>query len=109
MRSDMREVQHAASNSTDLGNGQSKMSEMMVDMMAGLKGKTGDAFDEEFILEMVVHHQGAVDMAEEALQNAKHQEIKDLAKGIITTQKAEIAQMEKLYKEWYGVGLPMSK
>jgi hypothetical protein len=57
------------------------MGAMMKGMMAGLDGKTGDAFDKAFIDEMIMHHEGAVDMAEAALQDAKHQEIKDMGES----------------------------
>jgi uncharacterized protein (DUF305 family) len=77
------------------------MSAMMANMNAGLQGKTGDAFDQEFIAEMIVHHQGAIDMAKLALTNAKHQEIKDLANAIISAQTKEITQMKQWQKSWY--------
>jgi uncharacterized protein (DUF305 family) len=51
---------------------------------------------------MIVHHQGAVVMAQEALKNAKHQEIKDLAQNIITAQNKEIAEMQAWQVAWYG-------
>lgn len=78
------------------------MSGMMDDMMSELDGKTGDEFDKAFLTEMIVHHEGAVDMAEAALEDAKHQEIKDMAKAIITAQTTEIAQMKAWLKAWYG-------
>jgi uncharacterized protein (DUF305 family) len=83
-------------------NGGSSMQGMMMDMNAALVGKTGDAFDRVFLSEMIVHHQGAVEMAELALTNAKHQEIKDLATGIIAAQNKEIADMQAWEKAWYG-------
>jgi uncharacterized protein (DUF305 family) len=49
-----------------------------------------------------MHHQGAVQMAQAALQNAKHQEIKDLAQNIITAQNKEIAEMKQWQQQWYG-------
>jgi uncharacterized protein (DUF305 family) len=73
----------------------------MGDMMAGLEGKTGDEFDQAFLTEMIVHHEGAVDMAEAALQNAKHAEIKTMANAIISAQTGEIAQMKEWLKTWY--------
>lgn len=85
--------------------GGSNMKSMMESMMAGLNGKTGDDFDKAFLSEMVMHHEGAVDMAEEALNSAKHQEIKDLANAIITAQNKEVADMKAWYKAWYGVEL----
>ena len=45
----------------------------MTEMNAALSSKTGDTFDEAFLLEMIAHHQGAVQMANLALTNAKHQ------------------------------------
>lgn len=74
----------------------------MDDMMSGLDGKTGDAFDKAFLAEMIVHHQGAVDMAEAALKDAKHAEIKTMANAIISAQTAEIKQMQDWQKSWYG-------
>ena len=62
----------------------------------------GPEFDAAFISEMIVHHQGAVEMAELALTNAQHQEIKDLAKAIITAQNKEISDMQAWQKAWYG-------
>ncbi len=75
----------------------------MDSMMAGLSGKTGDAFDKAFLSEMIMHHEGAVQMAEAALRDAKHAEIKTMAEAIISAQTAEIAQMKEWQKAWYGI------
>lgn len=77
-------------------------------MMMGLSGKTGDAFDKAFLTEMIMHHEGAVQMAEQALANAQHAEIKTLANAIITAQNKEIADMKAWYKAWYGTDVPAS-
>lgn len=74
---------------------------MSMDGMANtLKGKTGDDFDAIFISQMITHHQGAIDMATQAKQNAKHDEIKQLAGDIITAQEKEINQMRVWQQEW---------
>ncbi len=78
------------------------MADMMTSMNAELVGKTGDTFDQAFLSEMIVHHQGAVEMAQLALKNAKHQEIKDLATGIIAAQTKEIGEMQAWGKTWYN-------
>ena len=65
-----------------------------------LEGETGDDFDKAFIEMMIPHHQGAIEMAEEALESAKHQEIKDLATDIIEAQQREIDMMNEWYKSW---------
>lgn len=93
---------HMMPDGTSMSNSGSDMSSMMANMNAGLQGKTGDAFDQEFLAEMIVHHQGAVQMAQLALTNAKHQEIKDLASGIISAQNKEIAEMKAWQKSWYN-------
>lgn len=81
----------------------SQMSDSMGDMMAGLEGKTGDAFDRAFIEEMIVHHEGAVEMAKAALTSAKHAEIKQMANDIIAAQSREIDTMRGWLKSWYRV------
>lgn len=63
---------------------------------------TAIPFDQRFIDAMVSHHQGAIDMATAALENAEHEEIKTLAQDIITAQEAEIAQMQAWRSEWFG-------
>ena len=83
------------------GVGSMSMADMMQSMNAELQGKTGDAFDQAFLSEMIIHHEGAVEMAQLALTNAKHQEIKDLAKAIIAAQNKEIADMKGWMKAWY--------
>ncbi len=94
---------HMMPNGQMMGNGGSmSMADTMTSMNAELKGKTGDAFDQAFLAEMIVHHQGAVEMAQLALTNAKHQEIKDLANAIITAQNKEIAEMKAWQKAWYN-------
>ncbi len=76
----------------------------MMDEMAGmedeLKGKTGDEFDKAFIEQMIMHHQGALDMAAPGEKNAERQEVKDLTKAIVTAQTKEIKQMKQWQKDW---------
>lgn len=73
----------------------------MQGMMQGLNNKTGDEFDKAFLSEMILHHEGAIDMANAALKNAKHQEIKDLSNAIISAQTTEINKMKEWQKTWY--------
>ena len=69
-------------------------------MTAGLQGKPGDDFDKAFLAEMIIHHQGAIDMAKQAQQSAKHDEVKKLADDIIAAQTKEIAEMKQWQKDW---------
>jgi uncharacterized protein (DUF305 family) len=96
------QAEHMMPDGTMMNSDDSDMSSMMMDMNAALKGKTGDDFDQTFLSEMIVHHQGAIDMAELALADAKHQEIKDLAKAIVSAQTKEIAEMKSWQKDWYN-------
>lgn len=80
----------------------STMSDAMAGMTAGLDGKTGDDFDKAFIEGMIVHHEGAVAMAQLALQKAKHDEIKQMAQEIISAQTREINTMRGWLQSWYN-------
>jgi uncharacterized protein (DUF305 family) len=62
----------------------------------------GAYFDERFIDTMVPHHQAAVEMANVALENAEHREIRTLAEDIVTAQEAEIARLKLIKKEEFG-------
>ncbi len=62
--------------------------------------------DQHFIIMMIPHHEGAVAMADLALNRAKHPELKKLASAIKTTQTEEIQEMRTWYKQWYGAEVP---
>jgi uncharacterized protein (DUF305 family) len=94
---------HMMANGQTMAGTSMTMKDEMTSMNAALQGKTGDAFDQEFLSEMILHHKGAVQMAQFALQSAKHKEIKDLAQNIISAQNIEISQMQNWQKNWYGV------
>lgn len=77
------------------------MESMMDSMTANLKSKTGDEFDYAFIDEMVLHHEGAIEMAKLALTNANHLELKTMAQEIISAQEKEVNQMRQWQQTWY--------
>lgn len=58
--------------------------------------------DRHFIEQMIPHHEGAIAMANLALQKAKRPEIKTLATAIIEAQTAEIQSMNGWYQNWFG-------
>ncbi len=80
----------------------SSMSHAMISMTSSLQAKKGDEFDKAFIEEMIVHHEGAIEMARLALEHAKHTEIKTLAQAIIDAQSQEITTMGNWLKSWYS-------
>lgn len=71
-------------------------------MTASLEEKRGDDFDREFLAQMTLHHEDAIEMSRLALKDAKRPEIKELAQSIIDTQNEEIAQMKQWQGEWFA-------
>jgi uncharacterized protein (DUF305 family) len=59
----------------------------------------GDVADEMFLRMMIVHHQQAIEMSEEALERAEHPELRELAQQIIDEQQAEVEQMRGYLEE----------
>jgi uncharacterized protein (DUF305 family) len=73
-----------------------------------LAGEGGGYSDERFIDAMVPHHQGAVEMARVALDNAEHDEIRELSENIVSTQRAEIEELKSIKQEVFGTSrVPM--
>jgi len=72
----------------------------MADMSKQLEGLTGDDYDKAFIEMMIDHHEGAVSMAKLSDTRAKHDEVKQLSKDIITAQEKEITEMKQWQKDW---------
>jgi uncharacterized protein (DUF305 family) len=68
---------------------------MMEDMMA--MKSTGDP-DKDFVMMMIPHHQGAIDMAEVELKYGKDPALKKMAQKIIDAQQQEIDD----FKKWEG-------
>ena len=62
--------------------------------------------DKHFIEQMIPHHDGAVTMANLALEKSKRPEIKTLASAIIVGQTKEIEDMTGWYKNWFGKDVP---
>jgi uncharacterized protein (DUF305 family) len=57
---------------------------------------TGAGFDRMFLEMMILHHEGAIEMAEQQLAEGKYRPTKDLAQAVITGQQAEIDEMNAL-------------
>ncbi|MBW4485670.1 MAG: DUF305 domain-containing protein [Tildeniella torsiva UHER 1998/13D] len=79
-------------------------------MMRDLSKLEGDALDQAFLEDMIMHHMGAVMMSQRLvnLGLVEHQAVQPFAQNIADTQRQEIWQMQAWLQDWYGVaGMPM--
>jgi uncharacterized protein (DUF305 family) len=91
----MAGMDHSQMDHGSMGMGSGGMAREMV-------MENGKYSDRAFIDAMVPHHQGAVEMAEVALENAEHQEIKQLSRNIVSTQQAEIEELKAIKEKEFG-------
>lgn len=82
--------------------GDHSMHNMMNDMSSTLNGLSGDELDKQFLKDMIVHHAGAIDMAEKLVNGTNRPELKKLGADIISAQSTEIEMMKGWLKSWYG-------
>lgn len=74
----------------------------MDQMTVGLAGKTGAALEEAFLDEMIVHHEGAIEMAQALIAGTQRPELIKLGNDIVAAQTGEIEQMKQWRKDWFG-------
>lgn len=119
------QTQSPNSTAIEAGNASQPMDHggMMSHRMDMDLGPADAEFDLRFIDAMIPHHQGAIEMAQEAKQKSKRPEIQKLADDIIKAQDKEIAQMQQWRTAWYpkattkpvaynaktGTSMPMSQ
>ncbi len=97
----MAGMDHSNMDHGSMGMGSGGMAREMV-------MENGKYSDKAFIDAMVPHHQGAVEMAEVALQNAEHERIRQLSRTIISTQRAEIEELKAIKQQEFGTSeVPM--
>jgi uncharacterized protein (DUF305 family) len=97
----MAGMDHSNMDHGSMGMGSEGMARQMV-------MENGRYSDKAFIAAMVPHHQGAVEMAEVALQNAEHEQIRLLSRNIISTQRAEIEELKAIKQQEFGTSeVPM--
>ena len=89
---------------SNMGHGSMSSAAMAREMVM----EHGRYSDKAFIDAMVPHHQGAVDMAEVALENADHEEIRNLAEDVVSAQEAEIGELKAIKQQEFGTSeVPM--
>lgn len=85
------------SSMTGSGMGGSSMPGMMSEeQMTQLQNATGADFDRMFLQMMTEHHEGAVTMAQTEQQQGQNPQAMELADSIVTSQTAEIDQMNQM-------------
>lgn len=70
--------------------------------MMGTDMAASDDPDLAFIDAMIPHHQAAISMARQAMQDVVRTELRDLAAAIVTAQSSEIRQMREWRDLWYA-------
>ena len=80
----------------------SKMEGGSSGMASGMLMEDGRYSDKRFVDAMVPHHRGAVEMAEVALENAEHEEIRRLSEDIVSAQEAEIEELKRINQQEFG-------
>jgi uncharacterized protein (DUF305 family) len=114
---DMQGMDHGgeggAKKAQDKAGGEQGMDHEQMDhgsggMASEMLMENGEYSDERFIDAMVPHHQGAVEMAQVALENAQHREIRALARDVVTAQEAEIERLKSIKEREFGTSeVPM--
>jgi uncharacterized protein (DUF305 family) len=92
---DMKMMAPDPSDSASTKNYKAGMMKMMQAM--SMTKFTGDA-DVDFMSQMRVHHQGAIEMAKVALADGKDPEVKKLAQEIVAAQEKEIGTIDAWLK-----------
>ena len=67
-------------------------------MMAGMESMPQGDVDQDFIGQMIPHHQGAIDMAKAELRYGRNEQLRRIAQEILVEQQAEIAVMQREQK-----------
>jgi uncharacterized protein (DUF305 family) len=93
---------HMMPDGSMMSNTNPDMHSMMMDMTARMQGKSGDELDKIFLEDMIIHHQGAVDMAKELQKGTQRPELQKMATDIINVQTAEIAMMQNWLTQWFS-------
>lgn len=75
--------------------------EMQADMDPAML-EDAENFDRAFIDMMIPHHEGAIAMAQQLLEEGEHPELRSMAREIIEQQRSEIEQMHAWRSDWYA-------
>ena len=89
-------VGHESMDHGSMDHGSKMKGMLSVEELAKLSTLSGKVFDKEWMLAMIAHHEGAIEMARTVEQSGKNLEVQALAKTIISGQQVEIDQMKSM-------------
>lgn len=81
---------------TEMGGMEHGGGMMSEEDMAALEDADGETASSLFLEQMIMHHQGAIDMAQTQIDNGKNPDAVALAQKIVEDQTAEITEMQEL-------------
>jgi len=87
----------------DIINSDGAMIHAMDEMMMDFRGKTGEEYEKAFLKGMIVHHIGAIEMAEELLEQTERPELVNMANDIIKVQSEEVDMMKEWLSDWFNI------
>lgn len=77
------------------------MHTMMMDMTSRMEGKSGAELERIFLEDMIIHHEGAIEMAQKLKEGTTRAELLEMADDIISTQTKEVETMKGWLREWF--------
>ena len=89
-------MDHGSMDHGSMDHGSKMKGMLSVEELAKLSTLSGKVFDKEWMLAMIAHHEGAIEMARTVEQSGKNLEVQALAKTIISGQQVEIDQMKSM-------------
>lgn len=69
---------------------------LTIEQLDALSQLSGTEFDQAWLEAMIAHHEGAIEMGQDALDDGSNAEVRALAEQIISGQQAEIDEMRSL-------------
>ena len=83
----------------DHGSGAGMSGMMSEEDMSALADARGTGAAQLYLEQMTVHHEGAVEMAQEQIEQGQNPQAVELARQVVADQEAEIAEMEQMLQE----------
>ena len=91
----MKSWLEAAGAPVEMGHSMQMPGLLSASQMANLEAASGDQFDKLYLLSMIEHHKGAIEMAQSVVES-KNAEVRALAEAIISSQSDQITYIESL-------------